>query len=58
MKIGFFLAMLAIFNIILPINSYASEEMKAGDVLQEDSLVFTQDEAQDLKERIEALEAK
>jgi len=58
MRLGFFLAMFALLNIIVPVSAYASEEMHAGDVLEEDSLVFSMDEAQDLKVRIEDLEGK
>lgn len=38
--------------------AYASKHMKAGEVLTEDSLVFNQDEAQSLAERLSDLETK
>lgn len=38
--------------------AFASEEMQKGDVLKEDSLVFTKEEAERLKARIIELESK
>ena len=48
--------MIAIFFLI--VSAFASEEMKAGETLTEDSYVFSLKEAEDLKLRIIDLETK
>lgn len=52
------LLMAMAFIFLLSPSAYAGEEMEAGTVLTEDSYVFTLEEAERLKERMEELEGK
>jgi len=53
-----FFAIMISFTIIFSNIAYGSDVMKSGAILQEDSIVFSVDEADDLRKRIEELELK
>jgi len=47
---------LLITSLLIPINAFAGERVPAGTVLQEESYIFTIEEAKAIKEEIESLE--
>lgn len=52
----FFLKILILISIIIPTNSFSAERVDKGTVLEEDSMVFSIEEAQDMAKYISKLE--